>query len=629
VFSDADDRIAPAPAGSCGCRITRGNVPASVPTPAPRWLALVGAALVTLGLTSALAQPSATGIVENYTASDYYDAPHALQKKWHIAGEKGEPRGENRFQLTGVKLESFRENGEREILIEAPDCLYDAVRRTASSPGRLKVQSGDGRFLIEGEGFLWQQTNSVLTISNRVRSSVQRIATHAPGAEVKPPLVITSKRFDFDMPRREGVFRDDVEGRDAEMEFTCGIFTLTASTNSQSPELFLAETAVTWKRDQQVGRADRAVIHASEKSLEALGNVVLQLPRASGALGGFFSAAPNGPATGSQDAQPVVLYADHFHSRSNLTVAEGAVRVVDRTNRLTCDKLTLQSTADAPKDTTAVAEGHVEVAQGEQGRQLRSDRAVYTKADGVVVFTGKPEWTLDPSAGRANRVTVRSQTGEIHAEGNVAARVTLRPQQGSLLKLFPVGPDTNSAPQVIEVFARDLNAAEGLVTFLGDARAHQSPITGAEPRLRADSMEVRFATNAHQIASLQAKQNVIYEQGRAGVTNGADAYRRLTTRTLTARSDSATGELSDLLAEGGVEVEQSDGLARGGRATYAAKMDVLELLDRPTLETPQVIISEARTLAWDKAKNRFSATAPYKLKLKSVAVKQAQKVINP
>src|SRR5207244_10905831 len=43
---------------------------------------------------------------------------------------------------------------------------------SASSSGRLRVQAADGKFSIEGEGFLWQQTNSSLFISNRVHTTI-------------------------------------------------------------------------------------------------------------------------------------------------------------------------------------------------------------------------------------------------------------------------------------------------------------------------------------------------------------------------------------------------------------------------------------------------------------------------
>jgi hypothetical protein len=43
----------------------------------------------------------------------------------------------------------------------------------ANSPGHLQVQTGDGKFRVEGDGFLWRQSDSFLTISNNVRTVVE------------------------------------------------------------------------------------------------------------------------------------------------------------------------------------------------------------------------------------------------------------------------------------------------------------------------------------------------------------------------------------------------------------------------------------------------------------------------
>jgi hypothetical protein len=63
-------------------------------------------------------------------------------------------------------------DGKLEMVVEAPSCTYDILNATASSPGPLQVRTGDGKFRVEGEGFLWRQTNSFLTISNNVRSLI-------------------------------------------------------------------------------------------------------------------------------------------------------------------------------------------------------------------------------------------------------------------------------------------------------------------------------------------------------------------------------------------------------------------------------------------------------------------------
>jgi len=40
--------------------------------------------------------------------------------------------------------------------------------------GRLKLRTGDGNYRVTGEGFLWRQNDSSLTISNNVRTVIER-----------------------------------------------------------------------------------------------------------------------------------------------------------------------------------------------------------------------------------------------------------------------------------------------------------------------------------------------------------------------------------------------------------------------------------------------------------------------
>src|SRR6185295_12239611 len=115
----------------------------------------------------------------------------------------------------------------------------------------------------------------ILTISNQVRSLLKRAATNAPGVDAKPPLVITARRFEFDIPKRLGVFRDQVHGDDPEMEFTCGVLTASASTNVQSFDLLVAESEVTIsnKVERLAAHGDRAVYTRANDTMELIGHV--------------------------------------------------------------------------------------------------------------------------------------------------------------------------------------------------------------------------------------------------------------------------------------------------------------------------------------------------------------------
>jgi lipopolysaccharide export system protein LptA len=608
-----------------------------------RWLALA-AVIAGLGAGGeAAAQPS-LGTVSDFSTGEHYDPPHENQMRWVLRGQEAEPLTGGRYRIKRFALETFLTNGVRQLVVEAPECLYDQAQQTAGSSGPLQVQSGDGRVSISGEGFLWRQSTESLAVSNQVRATVRRDATH-PAA---PPLIITSRWFTLDATNHSAIFHDDVRGADAEMEFTCGKLAILAAPGGGPLEVIEAEQSpvilsktdgrraagdrlvynraqdlvevsgnATWQQGRQSGRADRTVMRRREQDFAADGHVALKLPREALGAGGGLLAGANTPATAAEaGAPPVDLFADHFQSRSNRFVAEGAVRLVDATNRLACDRLIVHSAATGHANGTALAEGRVLVERGDG--QLRADRALYTQADAEVVFTGHPHWTQPQMEGRAERITLHRDTGRVHAEQQVAVKIQLAAQGPSALAFFPGAATTNRGPQVVEIFAREFTATNRLATFLGDVRAHESPRTGAEPRLRSDTLEVQLAADGPRAERITASHHVVFEQGAPGVTNGATVYRTLTARTLTATPSPRTNGVVDLVAEGEVELTEPGATAQCERAVYTGATDTVTLTGKPVLvvhvqgrpaaqRPPGILtVTDAEVLIWERARGRYS-----------------------
>ncbi|MEK7707029.1 MAG: LptA/OstA family protein, partial [Verrucomicrobiota bacterium] len=207
-----------------------------------------------------------------------------------------------------------------------------------------------------------------------------------------------------------------------------------------------------------------------------------------------------------------------------------------------------------------------------------------------------------------------SETGEVHAENQVAVKVQLGAQGSSVLTFFPATGNTNRGPQVIEIFAHEFMAKERLATFLGEAHAHESPITGGEPRLRSDTLEMQLAADSQRAERITASNHVVFEQGTIGVTNGPAKYRKLTAQTLTARPSPQTNGVADLVADGDVQLIEPGATARGEHGTYTGATDIVELTGNPMVDTPKAIVT-GQTLVWDKANNRFAGSG-YKIKSK-------------
>ena len=133
---------------------------------------LVFAAAVALGFIAPAggrAQPS--DHANNFTTTEYY--PDQKHVKTILSGAQAVPLTGGRLIIKQLELKEFNADGKLECVVTAPECIYDTKASTATSAGALQLQNGDGKFVVAGEGFLWRQTNSFLTISNQVRTRIE------------------------------------------------------------------------------------------------------------------------------------------------------------------------------------------------------------------------------------------------------------------------------------------------------------------------------------------------------------------------------------------------------------------------------------------------------------------------
>ena len=121
----------------------------------------------------ACAQQNSSGHASDFTSVEYYEPPHHQQVKSRLSGAEASPQPGGLLVIKQLKVETFDLDGKPEVVVDAPECIYDTLKGVATSPGRLQVRTGDGRFHVEGEGFLWRQSDSFLTISNRVRTVIE------------------------------------------------------------------------------------------------------------------------------------------------------------------------------------------------------------------------------------------------------------------------------------------------------------------------------------------------------------------------------------------------------------------------------------------------------------------------
>jgi hypothetical protein len=155
------------------------NIAAEMPAGTKRAAAIGLVALIVLATSmcvgflfaQSLPEPS-FGRVKDFYVPNYYDPPNQNQMKSLLRGAEAQPEPNGRVLIKGLLLETYHEDGKTEMIVRARECIYDQGQQTASSPSRIEARSGDGKLYIRGEGFLWQQTNSLFTISNRVHTII-------------------------------------------------------------------------------------------------------------------------------------------------------------------------------------------------------------------------------------------------------------------------------------------------------------------------------------------------------------------------------------------------------------------------------------------------------------------------
>lgn len=119
------------------------------------------------------AQSGGVGRASDFTSVEYYPAPHQQQMKTRLSGAEAQPLPGGLLAIKQLRLEMFGANGNTNIVVTAPECVYNQLNGTASSAGQLQVRTGDGKIRVEGRGFLWRQSDSCLTISNQVLTVIE------------------------------------------------------------------------------------------------------------------------------------------------------------------------------------------------------------------------------------------------------------------------------------------------------------------------------------------------------------------------------------------------------------------------------------------------------------------------
>jgi lipopolysaccharide export system protein LptA len=409
------------------------------------------------------AQPIVGG--QGFKVSEYYDPPHETQMKSLLEGAQVQRQPDGRVLVTDAKWRTFRVTGEGELAAEAPQCLYDPNQRTVSSSGPLHVQTADGKFSIEGEGFLWHQTNSVLLVSNRVHTILHAELFGPPSAppsanapaEATPGIDIFSDRFDYTQQSGLGVYQGNVRVAGTNLSATASRLTLVLPVAEHRLETLTAEENVivdydkihatggrafyaadteliqmtgppvpTWRIEEKDGSGDELVFDRTNRVFRASGHARLRMPARSMGASGLLSRPESASAASLPPTnQFVEIRCDDYELRTNVAVFHDQVRVSERLGdqlqgEMSCRLMTLtfSGTNELQK---MVAERQVVIARADS--QFTADRAEYTGTNGLLELTGNPAWRAGPREGKGDRVRANLAREEMLVRGNAYMRL--------------------------------------------------------------------------------------------------------------------------------------------------------------------------------------------------------------
>ena len=543
----------------------------------------VRVALVALALGLAMlpwpgrAQSTAGG--QGFKSSEYYDAPHETQMKSMLEGAQAQLQPNGRLLVTQAKWRTFRVNGESELAVEAPECLYDKDQGSISSSGPLRVQTGDGQFSIEGEGFLYQQTNSILLVSNRVHTIIHpellgpssaTLLTNTPG-KATPAIDIFSDQFEYAQQSGQGIYQGNVRVAGTNLAATASRLTillpvaerrlqsLTAEQNvivdyekihaTGERAFYSADTGLiqltgppepTWRIEDREGRGDTLVYDRTNGIFRASGHAGLKMPAQSMGTSGFLTrpesaSAPALPLTN----QLVEILCDSYELRTNLAVFRDHVNITDRLGdqlrgEMSCDLMTLtfSGTNELQK---MVAERQVVIAQAD--RQFTADTAEYTGTNGLLELTGSPAWRAGTREGKGDRVRANLAREEMLVRGNAYMKLPaaeLGQSAATALGTPAPGGSKGVTNAFAEIFSKEYFLTPDAALFHGQVRIEHPQIKETCEELTMLTLPELGKDGRMIIAEPAVVFDVVDDQGRNFHGKGQKAvYTHRLTATVT------------------------------------------------------------------------------------------------
>ena len=414
--------------------------------------------------------------------AEHYPPPNESQVKSLLEGGRvQQPEAGYYLFSGGTTLSTFLTNGEPQVIIKADQCLYNYTAQVANSAGPLRVQTADGKFLLEGEGFLWLRTNSTLFISNRVHTVVQpemfesqERSRNEAAKGASEPADIRSDRFLYNGDSGLGIYEQNVRvTQGTNLAMSSGTLEVLIPLKERQLRQLTADREVrihynevdatgehavyaadsgmvhitghpAWQALPREGRGDELVIDRSNRVFQANGNAWLRFPGQSAGMGDTLSRSSQrapGPALATNEIFEISSGRYEFHT--NWAVFQKEVRVTELLTSqvrgtMNCELLTA-AFAGSNELQRLTADQNVTIRQ--ETNWLTGQHAVYTTTNGILEMTGNPAWRVGTREGRGDVIQL-STNGEMRVRGNARIRIPA----GEMGQTALMGPGKTNVP---------------------------------------------------------------------------------------------------------------------------------------------------------------------------------------
>jgi lipopolysaccharide export system protein LptA len=559
------------------------------------------------------------------------------------------------------ELTSFRNGDPRQtnIIAQAPECDVK-VSSSAWNDGPLRIFTPTTNLFVKGVGFLFNQTNHVLIISNdvqtRVAKSLLRTSVLAAPrtnsvAEAGQLIKIFAQTGRFDLTSNVVDYAGSVHMIDPQLDMTCDLLTIRLTTNgavesilarqnvvltttnngratgatafyyvTNGDEMVELETDAAWRNGDEQAWANKFTYNSTRHFLTALGHVRVWWP----------NAETNSAGQAAKSTAP-------------LAGAKGY-------RKLFADFSTLQFPPTNGPVQRMFARGNVIIVNQADQSSSTSEQAVYERATDRLELTGNPVWWNDEMEIKADTLSAELAGKTYHARANTHFK--MRTNTGATNQMAVAsGHSTN---QWVFISSDDMEYQTNQAIFFRNVETRVVENGLLQDKLDCAMLTLNLTNN--QLESAFARDQVhgetapdasglfktiacdrlnAYRSIATGLMKTIDAYtnvvieekgaspgapvNKLTADTVTAQFSAVTNQIERAVAEQNVVLDQ----VKAGRNTHAtADLAVytvagtngqVKLTGSPLAHTDDYVITESDYMIWEPKLNSFQAFGRYKI----------------